>query len=71
MSKKKTINSEPYNLKSNINEGIITLTFYDMKKTVNVKLSRWWIAYIARELHKIIKSEQDTIDQLRENLKNG
>lgn len=68
--KRKTINVEPYHLESEIRDGKITMSFYTNNKKVNIKVSRWWISFIAKDLHKIIAEEQAAIDQFKKCMRN-
>ena len=66
MSKVRTINIEPYDADIRRYEGGFVWTFIDHNKKINIKCDRWWISYLARDLRKVLKEEENELERLKE-----
>lgn len=73
MTKKKdiVINIKPFHAQSRVYEKGFTLTFhadigddYSRKKIINIKLDRWWVIYLARELKKVLAWEEKELQRI-------
>lgn len=65
----KTINIAPWDCRAvNISDGKFTLIFDDHNKKIKINLENWWIRYIAEELHKVIKENQEKLDDLKRSM---
>ena len=68
MKRRKTINIEPFDVvvskigsKSNF-----TITITDKNKRIVVLMPRYFIAYIAEQLHETINGEQSELDKIKQ-----
>ena len=69
--KRKTINIDPFSVEIKNQEGKIEMSFYGKKNLVKFHMPRWWISYIAKQLHAVVKDERQKLDAIDETLRNG
>ena len=65
------INIKPYHAEVRTHEKGFVWSFhapinnkYDRKKIINIHFELWWLNYLAKDLKKVIKSEQEELNRL-------
>ena len=74
MSKNIVMNIEPFDIESRAYENGFTLTFrapikkgdYSAHKIINIKMDRWWLSYVSREVKDCLEWHKAEIKRLEE-----
>lgn len=74
MSEQKTINvKDPWGLETRVStrDGSFVITVQNEKLKVNLHFDRTWLRHLARDLWKVIKSEERQVTEIRAAMDEG